>query len=269
MSGLAGQEQRYSLLFGNLESAFQNQRPLSLMAGLRNESGHICDFIMQTSPERDAILAGDLLSIDSHSVQLLHEHVPKLPGMIGPTPVTTVLSQAWSQQSGQKANIIYKQGVYLLGQLQSPRPCSGAFRLAELSDLDWLVKCGVDFHRQSIPHDPFSETVFAENLKLQIQKTHVGIWHVDGESHACGMILRPYRDLVCLGFIYTLPAQERQGFGSAVTHALCEHAFAMGYKRIGLYTNIEYAVSNSIYRKLGFELIDQAMVVRFVHCALD
>ena len=58
-----------------------------------------------------------------------------------------------------------------------------------------------------------------------------------------------------VGPVYTPPEHRRHGFGGAVTGALSQLLLDRG-ARVMLYADAANPTSNSVYRALGYELVD-------------
>jgi predicted GNAT family acetyltransferase len=60
-----------------------------------------------------------------------------------------------------------------------------------------------------------------------------------------------------IGPVYTPPAMRRRGFGAAVTAAAVRSAQRAGATEVVLFTDIGYAPSNAVYRRLGFQPVEE------------
>jgi predicted GNAT family acetyltransferase len=90
------------------------------------------------------------------------------------------------------------------------------------------------------------------------------VWRVAGEPVAFAAVGRPMEGAMSrIGPVYT-PAEFRgRGYGSAVTAAAARWALDRGAEHVVLFTDLANPVSNSIYQRLGFRAVSDALEVGF------
>ena len=67
---------------------------------------------------------------------------------------------------------------------------------------------------------------------------------------------------VRLSGVYTPPEKRKHGYAAACVHALSKQLRVGGYRCI-LYTDLGNAASNSIYRRIGYRAVAEALRYRF------
>jgi predicted GNAT family acetyltransferase len=70
---------------------------------------------------------------------------------------------------------------------------------------------------------------------------------------------RPTRSTITVNAVYTPPELRRQGFATAAVAALSRALLAEGYPSCVLYTDLANPTSNSIYRRIGYEPVADAV----------
>ncbi|HEY3606100.1 MAG TPA: GNAT family N-acetyltransferase, partial [Pseudonocardiaceae bacterium] len=90
------------------------------------------------------------------------------------------------------------------------------------------------------------------------------VWRVAGVPVAYAAVGRPMEGAMSrIGPVYT-PAEFRgRGYGSAVTAAAARWALDRGAEHVVLFTDLANPVSNSIYQRLGFGAVCDALEVGF------
>jgi predicted GNAT family acetyltransferase len=68
--------------------------------------------------------------------------------------------------------------------------------------------------------------------------------------------------VVRLSGVYTPPEKRKHGYAAACVHALSKHLRDRGYRCI-LYTDLGNPTSNSIYRRIGYKAVAEALRYRF------
>lgn len=261
---VAGKETKYNLFCGLLNHALNAKSPSEFPLMGTCGSWDSIQFAFLQTPGRNLILIGDSCRRIDDFVFQLYEHVPQIPGIVTSRMLGEKFAQNWCRLSGNKFNIDMQQWIYELQELIAPRFCEGQFRLAESKDLTWLTQAAEEFHKEAIPHDQFNSDQFQKVLNANINRQKIGVWQVGDQTVSVGMLLRPYLDSICIGFVYTPRQFRNRGIASALTHALCLEARRQSYHRIVLYTDASNKPSNHVYQKLGFVKIDEGLMGRFV-----
>jgi predicted GNAT family acetyltransferase len=66
-----------------------------------------------------------------------------------------------------------------------------------------------------------------------------------------------------IGPVYTVEQHRRRGYGAAVTAVACRRALEAGTSELLLYADVANATSNTLYRRLGFEPVEDRVELRF------
>jgi predicted GNAT family acetyltransferase len=88
------------------------------------------------------------------------------------------------------------------------------------------------------------------------------VWDKKGETMSMAVSRGPIQGVVRISGVYTPPEKRNRGFAAACVHALSEHLRGSGYRCI-LYTDLGNPTSNSIYRRIGYRAIAEALRYRF------
>jgi uncharacterized protein len=72
----------------------------------------------------------------------------------------------------------------------------------------------------------------------------------------------PVKGVVRLSGVYTPPEKRKHGYGATCVLALSKHFRDSGYRCI-LYTDLGNPTSNSIYRRIGYKAVAEALRYRF------
>jgi GNAT superfamily N-acetyltransferase len=88
------------------------------------------------------------------------------------------------------------------------------------------------------------------------------VWDKKGETMSMAASREPTQGVVRISGVYTPPEKRNHGYAAACVHALSEHLRGSGYRCI-LYTDLDNPTSNSIYRRVGYRAIAEALRYRF------
>jgi predicted GNAT family acetyltransferase len=74
---------------------------------------------------------------------------------------------------------------------------------------------------------------------------------------------RPTKTGVSVSSVYTPPAFRKRGYASALVASLSALALENGKKFCTLYTDLSNPTSNSIYQKIGYDVVADVVDVNF------
>ncbi len=89
------------------------------------------------------------------------------------------------------------------------------------------------------------------------------LWHVAGRPVALAAVGLPREGMSRIGPVYTPPELRGRGYGTAVTAAAAGWALDRGAEHVVLFTDLANPVSNSIYQRIGFRPVADALSVAF------
>lgn len=197
-------------------------------------------------------------------VQFCVEKFPDLPGVIGIEEFSVPFSKLWSERTGAKSELSMHQGVYACEKLLRSRPLKGKMRYASFSDeslmLAWrvafLTDCGI------ANEETFEDSTLGNKRNLELQK--LIIWEDGGNPVSMASIAGRTPTGYRVSLVYTPPEHRKKGYAGACVEALTKELFKRGAERCFLYTDLKNPTSNSIYQKIGYEMIGKSQTIRFL-----
>jgi predicted GNAT family acetyltransferase len=199
----------------------------------------------------------------ARSVSLQDDELPSVSGPIAVVEkfVADYLATG-SIGSHRHAELDEQLLLYALSELTIPT-VDGAMSVASSEDyeliLDWYIEFGKD------------TGVFMPNpqgsIKAGLGRNSYRFWSIDGEKvclagHA-PLVDTPDGIVARIGPVYTPPEQRRNGYAGALTATLSQELVEQGAKCM-LYTDATNPTSNSVYQKIGYELIDKNAIYKFL-----
>lgn len=180
-------------------------------------------------------------------------------GVTGDRAAATAFAAAWCERTGSAATEGRRSTLYRLGRLAQPDPAPpGQPRVAGAADQPMLERWLRDFAAEVGDVAGYQPGVAADRLSFG----GLTIWQVAGQPVAMGGCHRPGVGVVRISPVYTLPDQRGRGYGGAVTAAVSQAALAGGADEVVLFTDLANPVSNALYRKLGFEPVEDRVMLR-------
>jgi predicted GNAT family acetyltransferase len=222
----------------------------------------------------DGPVAGALLQTPPHPVVLATMPAPaaaalpaaliatgrSFPGVTGGRAVVEGFAEAWRRHTGAAPRVQMRQRLYRLGTLRPPHsPPPGGPRVATPPDRDLLIEWYEMFSAEA-------GTVSGARRSAVDDRIGYGgfvLWEADGTPVAFAGRSRVVAGMGRVGPVFTPPAHRRRGFGAAVTAAVTQAALAGGAREVVLFTDLTNPTSNSIYQQIGYQPVDDHLMVSF------
>ncbi len=175
------------------------------------------------------------------------------PGIVGPSDVTTVFSERWTELTGQKSIEYMDQIIYVLKNVILPPSVEGEMRFAGAGDVKLVTEWISAFSKSALPK---AEQISDKDAKLQaedlVKSGRMAFWVVKDNPVAQASISGT-DGVARINRVYTSPENRGKGYASAVVAHLSKQQLDQGKKMCCLYADARNPVSNSIYRKIGYE----------------
>ncbi len=180
------------------------------------------------------------------------------PGIVGPSDVAASFAEKWAEKTGQQSVEYMDQIIYSLTKVTFPPPIDGALRPAKAGEEELVKKWMMAFAADALPK---AEQLTAdEALKRAtdlIKAGRVYVWDVGGRPRAQAAVSGTSK-AARLNMVYTPPEERGHGYASAVVAGLTQLQLDSGKKMCCLYADARNSVSNSIYRKIGYEFVGRS-----------
>jgi predicted GNAT family acetyltransferase len=146
--------------------------------------------------------------------------------------------------------------MYALRELRVPGPVAGDFRSAGRDDVDLVVQWAEEFAQEAGVPGPTPETI-----AYRIGLGEFWLWHHDAPVSMAAHT-PPVEGVVRVQAVYTPPDRRQRGYSGSCVGRLSEHLRVQGHQCI-LFTDLANPVSNSIYRRLGYEAVSEVLHYEF------
>ena len=175
------------------------------------------------------------------------------PGVTGPEPEAGRAASWLATETGTVAELRVRQGVYRLEQVTTEQRGSGAMRELQQADaatfVPWLAafneEVGKTVQTAAEQWRRFIDLPARRLVVLEVASRAVCLVGIGGSTPNGRRI----------GPVYTPPEHRQRGHAEALVARVCEQLLAAGNEFCFLYTDLDYATSNSVYRRVGFEMI--------------
>lgn len=184
-----------------------------------------------------------------------------LAGVNAHEDAATAFSQAWVKNTGGTAEPHLHTRLYRLGELTwpDPRP-GGTARTAGAEDTglltDWFAAFSAEVHEMGFPDH-------AAAVRERLSYGGLTLWEADGRPVCMVGVTRQVAGMVRVGPVYTPPRFRGHGYASVATAEVTQAAIGAGAEEVLLFTDVTNPVSNSIYQRIGYQEVEDRVVLSF------
>jgi len=181
-----------------------------------------------------------------------------LAGVNGDAATAANFAGQWSERCKSAATPFQGTRLYELLELGDVPRTAGHLRQAGPRDRSLMILWSRAFQ------DEIGES--ANDTERRVDRAlaagQIWLWDQNGETTSMAVGREPAQGVVRLSGVYTPPEKRKHGYAAACVHALSTHLRNCGYRCI-LYTDLGNPTSNSIYRRIGYKAVAEALRYRF------
>lgn len=181
-----------------------------------------------------------------------------LPGINGDAGTAASFAGHWSERRKSAATPMMGMRLYELMELGETPRVEGRLRQAGEKDRSLMIRWTRAFQ------DEIGES--SRDTELRVDKGlatgQIWVWNQNGETTSMAVGRDPVQGVVRVAGVYTPPQKRGHGYAEACVHALSKHLREQGQRCI-LYTDLANPTSNSIYRRIGYRAVAEALRYRF------
>jgi len=181
-----------------------------------------------------------------------------LPGVNGDAATAASFAGQWSERC--KSAAVPLQGTRLYEFFEVGEvPCTeGHLRQAGPKDRSLMILWTRAFQ------DEIGESANDSELRVDraLDAGQIWLWDQNGQTTSMAVSREPAQGVVRLSGVYTPLEKRKHGYAAACVHALSKHLRGLGHRCI-LYTDLGNPTSNSIYRRIGYKAVAEALRYRF------
>lgn len=250
-------EAEHTLILSLCEHAIKTKGSEIRFATLSNDDGMVMTSVHV--PGRNLVLSRAEQDGIEALATALAEQETEFPGVVGPADVSAAFSNSWTAATGQKFDEYMDQIIYSMKKVTPPPAAPGKMRVATSKDADtvanWLVSFGADSHLPKTERQTIEQA--RKTADERIAANRIYIWEVDGKAVAQAGVSGT-ETVSRISLVYTPTEHRGRGYARALVAQLSQKQLDDGKKMCCLYADARNPVSNSIYRKIGYEFIGRS-----------
>jgi uncharacterized protein len=192
------------------------------------------------------------------TVDAIAEQGVTLPGVNGDAATAASFAGQWSERCKQAATPFMGMRLYELVELGEAPRVEGQLRQAGLSDRSLMIHWTRAFQEEV--GEPASDTELRVDRALATGQ--LWVWDRNGEMTSMAVGRDPVQGVVRVAGVYTPPEKRSHGYAAACVYGLSKHLRSQGH-RCALYTDLANPTSNSIYQRIGYRAVAEALRYSF------
>src|SRR5580698_7085712 len=191
-------------------------------------------------------------------VDAIAEAGATLSGVNGDAATAASFAGQWGERRKSGATPFLGTRLYELLELGEVPRTEGQLRRAGPSDRSLMIQWTRAFQ------DEIGESANDTELRVDrgLAAGQLWVWDRSGETTSMAVGREPVQGVVRLSGVYTPPEKRKRGYAAACVHALSKLLRDCGYRCI-LYTDLGNPTSNSVYRRIGYRAVAEALRYRF------
>lgn len=201
-----------------------------------------------------------LSNLPDQALDLLVDEVSKFDerpkAVIGPEAEADAFAKKWTARHVLSIRSTMKQRIYQLNNVNLPFSVPGEMRVVEQKDQTLLEKWSASFIRDCGMGDGSGASSYAAHA---ITSRSRYFWIVDGEPVSMAGASGSTPSGIRINWVYTPDNLRGHGYASALVAKLSQKMLDEGRKFCFLYTDLSNPTSNSIYQKIGYRPVSDAV----------
>jgi len=184
----------------------------------------------------------------------------QVPGVHGAEDACAAFAALWRERYGLVTAERVRVRHHVLDTVSPVRTPTGAMRVADAGDREWLVEALDAFIDEAkVPRAPQGT---ARMVEQRVADGRFRVWEDGGIVAFLGAHLADVHARI--GPVYTPKAKRGRGYATALVAAASRELLARGARRVFLTTDVANPVSNAIYARVGFRPVDDMVAYDFV-----
>ena len=231
------------------------------------EQGRAVGVAIMTPPRR-LILSRIYTSVEVAMRALtryLREMDTPIPGVVGPAVEAQAFSDCWTEGMPSILSRVATQMRVFEARTVADVPLApGQFRLAGISDHPLIARWIVAFSEAI--GEPVDIDRAKNNAEQYIKDRQLYIWNHGGPV-SIAKESRPTKNGTTINTVYTPLEHRNKGYATSCVWSLTKKLLSEHYSFCSLYTDLSNPTSNSIYSKIGYVPLGDALAFDFAPSA--
>ena len=199
----------------------------------------------------------------SHFVRHLREADVQIPGVLGPAVEAQAFSDCWIEDMpGVSAKVAMRMRAFEAREVADLPLSPGKLRLAYMDDHPLMARWHSAYWEE-ISGKPGDFDYAKSDAERSIKAQELYIWDY-GNPVSIARTDRPTKNGIAIHTVYTPPEHRNNGYATSCVLLLTKKLLSERYSFCCLHTDLSNPTSNSIYTKIGYVPMGDALAFDFV-----
>ncbi len=228
------------------------------------EQGRVVGVVVMTPPKRIILsrIDTDIQTAVVYLADYLRGIGVQIPGVVGPAVEAEAFSDCWVEgMLDVSAKVSRQMRVFEVRSVANLPLSPGKMRLAGMDDHSLMTKWIAAF--SEVMGEPVNLEDAKSGTEKRIKNQSLYIWDHGGPVSIAG-VSRAMRNGATIGPVYTPSEHRGKGYATSCVLLLTKKLLSDGYSFCSLYTDLSNPTSNSIYMKIGYVPIGNALEIDFL-----
>lgn len=195
-------------------------------------------------------------------VRYLREIDVQISEIIGPAAEAQAFSDCWVEgMLGVSARMSMRMRIFEARSVANLSVSPGKLRLARPEEHPRMARWITDY--SETVGKPISFDIAKSWTEVLIQNQQLHIWDIEGPV-SIAAVDRPTRNGIAIHSVYTPPEHRNKGYATSSVLLLTQKMLTGRYSFCCLYTDLSNPTSNSIYVKIGYVPVGDALMFGFI-----
>ncbi|MRG86282.1 GNAT family N-acetyltransferase [Salinibacillus xinjiangensis] len=261
---LLKQEAANNLPLGIIDDLVKNGKEKQVLTATIEDQKQIYASFLMTPPHHLIVTIDPYAPIKDvifTAIQAIMKGRIEIPSIIGEKETTLYFAKQWSKQTLSSYSIGMKQRIFQLKDVNQIPESPGQYALAEMDDLPLLVMWMKAFIKET--HEmPLSNEDIENRMRSKIEGKTLYLWKVNRKPVTMTAKGRQSPNGRVVTLVYTPKEFRGNGYASTLVKKVSEHIL-MDKSFCTLYTDLANPTSNKIYQNIGYEPVQDSIVLKF------
>lgn len=224
------------------------------------EQGEVVGVAVRTRPRRIVLskFAANVKEAMAPLVRYLLATDAPIPGVVGPASAAQAFSACWAEAvPSASPRVATWMRVFEARTIAAVPLAAGALRSAGMDDHALMAQWMAAFSQEAL-----GEPANLDRAERFIAAGQLHIWDCNGPV-SMAKAARPMRNGTTINAVYTPPEQRNKGYATACVASLTKKLLSEGYSFCSLFADLSNPTSNSIYAKIGYVPLGDALEFDF------
>ena len=226
------------------------------------EQGEVVGVAVRTPPRRIVLSKFVAHGAMVHLVRYLLAMDAPIPGVVGPASAAQAFSACWAEAVPSASPMeATRMRVFEARTVAEVPLAAGALRLTGMDDHPLMAQW-MDAFAQEALGEPADLDGAVKSAERSIADRRLHIWDCNGPV-SIAQATRPMRNGTTISAVYTPPEQRNKGYATSCVASLTKKLLAECYSFCSLFADLANPTSNSIYAKIGYVPLGDALEFDF------